>query len=275
MTIRELIEASHLDALNLLEEGEQREFEAAFADAPENVRAHIRAEQEQVVRGAARFVDAEPPAELRERVLGAIRALMADEELLARGASSGAVLASIAPGAGVSARRGVASGWRAAGLGFGMAAAVLLGAFWYVADQNQQLARKYNSDSLLGGFSQAFSVQDFQRAMFDQSWQRRIFDRGPAGDPTARASLAYHPDSSRATLFVDGIRVGEGQDLRLCVVDETNAIVDELATFTTNGQPTAETIDHIAPRPGMRLAIVAARIGQRATGEAVLLVVQI
>src|SRR4051812_3134371 len=112
MSLQELLEHAHLDALGQLDEREQAAFEAAFMVAPPSVKAQIRREQERWAPMEHLLPQVEPSPELRNRVLAAVTAAM-----VAQGAGE----LSIRP----SAR--VASAWRTASLGL-MTAVLVMGA---------------------------------------------------------------------------------------------------------------------------------------------------
>ena len=66
MTLKDLLEHAHLDALGLLDERDKAAFEAALATAPAGVRAQVRSEQARWATMETLLPDAEPPAELRD-----------------------------------------------------------------------------------------------------------------------------------------------------------------------------------------------------------------
>src|SRR5690606_10201989 len=119
MTTQQMIENAMLDALGLLSEQEQREFERAFWAAAPAVQAHVRREQTRLSRIESLLPKVEPPVDLRAAVIQAVRAAMVAqfaepqvEEVRARGPIP--ILSSLH----------VSPVWRAASLGFAAAAAV-------------------------------------------------------------------------------------------------------------------------------------------------------
>jgi hypothetical protein len=267
MTIQELMEAAHLDALGLLDEPEQSAFERAFERAPEGVRAQVRAEQARWASSVERWSREEPPAELREKVLSAVRRAMSEEAEVA--GSIGLITSSHA------GRNRVSATWRAASLGLAAAAVILLGAFMFVSGENQDLSKKLASDGMLGSYAQAFGSSDFRAAMFNESYQRRYFQPAPGTAQTAEAALHFAPGSGRSTLLVDGVTISGTEDLRLCVVDEQNQIVREVTKFRTSSQTHAESLRGFEPEKGSRLALVATALNAPASAGRVLLVVTI
>jgi hypothetical protein len=119
MTTQQMIENAMLDALGLLSEEEQREFERAFWAADPAVQAHVRREQTRLSRIESLLPKVEPPVDLRAAVIQAVRAAMVAqlaepevEEVRGRGPIP--ILSSLH----------VSPVWRAASLGFAAAAAV-------------------------------------------------------------------------------------------------------------------------------------------------------
>src|SRR5438477_9256356 len=114
MTLQELLEHAHLDALGQLDEREQAAFEAAFTVAPPGVKAQVRHEQARWAPMDHLLPQVEPSPELRERVLDAVTAAM------------------IVQGAGelsLPSGRRVAPAWRTASIGLVTAIVVLGAAF--------------------------------------------------------------------------------------------------------------------------------------------------
>ncbi len=266
MTIQELLEAAHLDALGLLDEPEQSAFERAFERAPEGVRTQVRAEQARWASSVERWSHEQPPAELREKVLAAVRRAMHEETEVA--GSIGLVSTPLG-------RTRVSATWRAASLGLAAAAVILLGAFMFVSGENQDLSKKLASDGMLGSYAQAFGSSDFRSAMFNENYQRRFFQPAPGTAQTAEAALHFEPGSGRSTLLVDGVVISAAEDLRLCVVDEQNQVVRELTKFRTASQTHAESLRGFEPEKGSRIALIATALHAPASTGRVLLIVTI
>jgi hypothetical protein len=62
MTIQQLLENAHLDALGMLDADEQTQFNKAFASAPPAIRAQIRGEQARVADMGDLLPDVTPVA---------------------------------------------------------------------------------------------------------------------------------------------------------------------------------------------------------------------
>lgn len=125
MNTQDLLESAVLDALGLLDEDERAEFDRAFSAAGPQVQAMVRAEQSRVASDDSLLPDVQPPAELRGRVLAAVR-----NALVGEAAGNREVAGRIHSGSGVSSgaisgRRRVSSTWRTSTLAFAAAVAVL------------------------------------------------------------------------------------------------------------------------------------------------------
>ncbi len=268
MTIRELLEAAHLDALGLLDEAEHREFDHAFDGATPEIQAHVRTEQARWAGSHAILLDAVPPASLRERVLKAIRAEIETSAGVGENTMGDAVAGVIARGNVVMAPASkvrVSPAWRAGAIGFASAAALLLAAFVYVFDTNSRLAERVASDQLLGSYVKSFGGNRFQDVVFTDAHQRRVFRAEPGfASDKALAAIHYADSWERAQLFVKGVAAIPGESFRLVEVDESGAVVRELTQFASNGQFVSLQVPIAASelKPGMRLAIATAAVGQ-------------
>src|SRR5882672_10291884 len=114
MNLQQMIELAVLDAMGLLDETEQGQFESAFRAAAPQVRAQVRREQTRLSVIEALLPDVEPPAGLRAAVLDAVR-----RQILAAGLGGRNGVAGVLPP--MIRSRAVSPWWRAAALG--MAAA--------------------------------------------------------------------------------------------------------------------------------------------------------
>src|SRR5215471_5879583 len=79
MNLQQLIELAVLDAMGLLDESEQSQFEGAFRAAAPQVQAQVRREQTRLSVIEALLPDVQPPAGLRAAVIEAVRAQMLAE----------------------------------------------------------------------------------------------------------------------------------------------------------------------------------------------------
>ncbi len=133
MTLHELLENAHLDALGLLDGSEQAAFERAFAAAPPGVKSQIRAEQARWAESYALLPDVEPSAKLREQVLASVGA-----EILKAGAGAETLE--------FNRPTRVARWWRPAAIGM-MTAALLMGAAFVNVYQNNAEMRSRMADN--------------------------------------------------------------------------------------------------------------------------------
>jgi hypothetical protein len=245
MTLQELLEHAHLDALGQLDEREQAAFEAAFAVAPPSVKAQIRREQERWAPMEHLLPQLEPSPELRERVLDAVTAAMVSQ-------SAGEL--SLRPS------RRVAAAWRTASIGLMTAVLVMGGAFFYVFDTERQTARDRVPDLTREYVVQAFQG-DVVSAMTDPKVDRKPFvlASGQASGPVGL--LWTKPDWKHAHLAFDHLPKSTGtQQYRVVVLDEKDQIGEELDHFTSNG--ILETRGIKSQRPETRLALVSTENGE-------------
>lgn len=279
MTIRELLEAAHLDALGLLEEADHRDFNRAFDRASPEIQAHVRTEQARWAGSHAILLETEPPASLRERVLKAIRAEIEAGATIDNGALGDAVAGVIAHGTVVMAPASmirVSPAWRAGAIGFASAAALLLAAFVYVFDTNSRLAERVASDQMLGSYVKSFGGDRFQDVVFTDAHQRRVFKAEPGFDADKALAAIHFADTwDKAQLFVKGVAAIPGESFRLVEVDESGAVVRELSQFASNGQFVSLQVPIAASelKPGMRLAIASAAVGQPSSAARLLMTV--
>lgn len=229
MTLQELLEHAHLDALGQLDEREQAAFEAAFAVAPPSVKAQIRREQERWAPMEHLLPQVEPSSELRERVLDAVTAAMV---------SQGAGELSLRPS------RRVSSVWRTTSFGLMTAVLVLGAAFVYAYDTERQSVRRAQADST-GEFAVQAFHGDVVAAMTSPGTQRKVFALAP-GETVEKAGVGMawtNPDWKHTHLFFEEPKSATGQQYRLVVLDTNNIVVKELTHFTSNGVLMACEID--------------------------------
>lgn len=128
MTLDQLLEQAHMDALGLLDPSEQAAFELAFAQASPAVKAQLRAEQARVAAQQLVLPVVEPSPDLRDRVLAAVAAASVQSEV-----HSAQDRLEFRPVSRVS------SWWRVGTLGMATAACALGAAFLYVSGTNDRL----------------------------------------------------------------------------------------------------------------------------------------
>lgn len=287
MNLRELLETAHLDALGLLDEQEQRDFEAAFNGATPGVRAQIRAEQARWARTAARFSEEEPPASLREKVLDRVGAAIEEASTPVAGtiAASGLAVsretqkstsqrfASSVLSIGVASR--VSPLWRAASIGFATAAMVCLGVLLYQLDQTRRLGEEYVSDRVVGSLTAGLGSRYYEDVLFKSATHRVIFER-TANASGGEASLFLNPDWETSRLFCQHLPPAEsGRVYRVVILNEQNEIVGRpLREFTADGGLTSVGISATIAK-GSRIAIASCVVGKATQFSDVLLIATI
>lgn len=282
MTIHELIEAAVLDTAGLLTETELEAFESAFAAAPVELRAQVRAEQARLCEIAllpGPAIDAEPSTELRERVLESVRAAIADERVaepvIARvGAQTPKAQAHAAGRAALPAHqprlrnpRRVNRVWRAAAIGLGAATIGLGGVV-------QQLNATYNSvdaTARIGQLYEEIGAPFIESTLFDARTQRVTLASTVASDRADPVAAVWsNPEWETARLFVKNlVSEADAERYRLVVLDDEGNIVREVTSFEGTGK-----LDDIAVDVNLavekRLAIYRVQLGRRSVEDLVM-----
>jgi hypothetical protein len=271
MTLYELLESAHLDAMGLLDENEQKAFEDAFRAASPGVQSQIRAEQGRWARTAARLIDEEPPSSLKPRVLARVAEAIEDET---------------APIAGLIGREGlvlpvrnasrVSPLWRAAAIGFATAALVSLVTVLDQASQTRRLNEEYLGDRLVGHLTIGFGKDYYHDAIFDGQTKQCVFKHAQ-GVSAGAAAIFINPEWKGARLFCEqlpDISAG-GKEYRVVAVDANNKPIGEtLKQFNSDGTLMSMSVD-AKVRPGTRLAIVSVAFGKDTIESDVILIAEI
>lgn len=250
MSTRDLIELAALDALGMLESEDQAEFERAFRDAPASVRAQIRAEQARVADLADVLPDVAPPAELRDRVISAVRS--AAEVEAAGGARSvvhrpGRVVPKVAP------TRRVSPLWRAAAIGLSVAVLVL----GVLSNQLQQRNQLLGDQVILSEYFNSVGTKHLRDTLFNARTERIIFEAaGDAVPAAAQAVLLSNSDWKTARFISQGLVGSNGQSMtfQLCLVDAQNQVVKQLKRFPSDGRWVSFDVE-VPQDQAMRLAL--------------------
>lgn len=255
MTLQQLLENAHLDALGLLDESEQEAFDRAYRAAPPAIREQIRAEQARWAEHAGMLPEVAPPAGLRDRVLAAVAAAageqVEDEPVL--------VLEPV---------QRVSKWWRVGAIGLATAAVALGSAFVYVSGTNESLrdalATGERSDQLLTLFGRGESgVEHIRGMVLDAGATRVLFT------PTAVASesrFAGRMSVFTSTKWKDALvcfelpRSVAEEQYKLVVVSDKGEVVETLRTFASDG--TIQSFAVTALEAGTRLALVAVKPGE-------------
>lgn len=275
MNTHELIENAVLDAAGLLTEQELEAFEAAFAKAPAALRAQIRAEQARLCDLAHLLPDEAPTPELRDRVLGAVRAAIAEEReaqpVLARVGSDAPREHAAADRPAYQARlrnpRRVNRVWRAAAIGLGAATVALAGVV-------QQFNTTYNSVDATARIAELYEeigAPYLDSTLFDPRTTRiTLAASDPAEQAAPVAAVWSNPEWDTPRLFVKNLRAqSDTERFRLVVLDDEGNLVREVTSFEGTGN-----LDDIAVDVNLavekRLAIYRVGLGQRTMGDMVL-----
>jgi hypothetical protein len=260
MTLRELLEHAHLDALGLLEEDEQASFNASFAGAPPEIQRAIRAEQARWSVMDILLPDVDPSNDLRARVLASIASQIAASEVRV----SAAVLAD--PQQPVSGR--VWRGWRASAIGMMAVSAVLGVAFVNVMSLNDSLSRQMQNTEVQRSLMVMLGADQLQDSLFSEQTIRARFTRH--NDFTGHAVILYNSDWQTARLsWSDLPTPTQDETYRLVTLDSDGNVGDDIATLGVGGEKGPQMILVASDRlsAGMRLAVVsAARGAASATG---------
>ncbi len=294
MTLKELLESAHLDALGLLDEEESRAFERSFLSAPPAIQARIRSEQGRISASESMLPSIEAPSGLRERVLAGVAAaiaLQAGQASTAEAAASqpgpsavvqhastreAAARAVLSDAMDVSGRRHrVAPAWRAAALGLLTACVVLGGSLIKVYSDSDRAMRSLtdqrSQESILALFGNSTQMRD---VLFSTDTRRVIFTPVDDAPDAARAEAAVfvNPRWNTARIFVRGLSAGPNVSYRLVVLNSDNSIGRELTEIRSGGTLDTQQIDVAAAAPGTRLAIVLVAPGEPARADRVLMV---
>lgn len=247
MTIKELLENAHLDALGLLDPEEQAAFEKAFAAAPPSVQNHVRADQARWAQASPLLPNVEPSPDLRDKVLGAVSAAILVEE----GAQADASL-ELRPS------RRVAPWWRSLSIGM-LTAAVTLGAVSvYVLKENRDLQQQIVSSHVTESLMQVKATQIVNDILLDQSTKQAAFqpsDAALACGFQGAASLFDNKSWEKPIIFCKGGRVEGIQGYRLVVLDSNNKVTEGLLDIEPGKDVKNITVQRLAA--GTRLAVIA------------------
>ncbi|CAG0965489.1 hypothetical protein PHYC_00960 [Phycisphaerales bacterium] len=250
MTIKELLENAHLDALGLLDPEEQAAFEKAFTAAPPRVQAHVRADQARWADASPLLPDVQPSPALREKVLGAVSAAILVEE----GAQADASL-ELRPS------RRVAPWWRTVSFGM-LTAAVILGATsLYVFEQNRGLQKQISSSAITDGFmGQRMGAKVVSDTLLDPTTRTDYFARSDAADAAGfdgSAALRRNTAWEQPIFFCKVNRVEGVRGYRLVVLDANNRVAGEPLADLAPGNDVKNVAVPATLAVGTRLAVIA------------------
>lgn len=261
MTVRELLENAHLDALGLLDEDERLAFEKAFRSAPAAVRAQIRDEQGRWARMESSLPRLEPGEDLRERVLNAI-----SSEIELEAASELANLTSnrsyLVGETEASKRRTVPAIWQGFAIAAFSAAVILGGAFFSLLRSYSEIeSRSRATGSIEVALWLTNNGDRMQDMLLDPAAVRQAFS--PATDVKASATLWSHPDWNNAgILIVQGLAAQQSPAYRLIATSEAGVQTILVAEFRPTGAIERIDIDLGSLAAGSTLSLVPISGGQ-------------
>lgn len=266
MKTHELFEAAQLDALGLLDEREQAEFEAAFASASPAIRAQLRDEQARFAKPDRFRLSAEPPVELRARILGAIKAEIAEVAGAARGRVhlAGRELPTVHP------VRRVSRAWRVATLACATAALVLS---LLVIQQNEQVKRitiASGSDATLNKLVDMFGAADLTSFLLSPE-TKKIPLVASQPDFKGEAAVWHNPSKQTARFFCNKIVTAPGETIRLVVLDDNGKVESQLAEFASSGEIITKSVSTNGYNPKQLALFVAAKGVDAAKGHLVMI----
>ncbi len=255
MTIQEMIENAVLDAVGLLDDDEQVEFERAFDSASPKIQAMVRAEQTRLSNISGLLPCVEPPVSLKAEVIGRVREAIAAAYLAQETTLAKRPLLELIPS------RKVSPIWRAAAIG-SLAAAVVFGvSVTRMTDEYDRLRDAIGKDQLLEQITQQFGSRYVEDMIYDPDVVRVVF--GSASTDFVGKAAVFFSDSwdEQSRFFSTKLSSKDGQRFRLVVVDQNDSVVKELASFeASGGLVDAEMIDfdpRDLSRDNVRLAVFA------------------
>lgn len=257
MKTHELLEQAHLDALGLLDDAEQKAFEAAFASAPKAVQQQVRAEQTRWATTHANFSGATPPASLRSKVVDRVMS-----EVHATSESRGVLATLSAPSlqdrSALVGNR-VSPMWRAFALGFAAAAMVAIVGVMWVVSAHRQIEDTLSNDARMAQLIATFGSQTEQIA-FDPRMERLLFDHTPnakQGKLGPQAALFMAKGATEGRLVFKDLAlsaVGKTQ-VRVLLLDASGEIAGEVKSFESDGARGFTDIPLAGAKAGMKLAV--------------------
>lgn len=253
-----LFEQATLDALGILSDEEVALFEAALREAPEQLRRQLIRQHALSADLSDLLPDVEPPASLRDRVLRAVNAAIAESKGEAKVPHRAAAVAVSGARHRVLNARRVHSMWRSAAVGLAVAVVAISAILLQVQDdvrQGSELAEEAELFESIGfGYVEDVLVEDRTR---------RYFMTATAEAPaSARASLLYFPEKDEARLYVSRLPADAKTIYRVVSTDGNGGNQVELARFTVDRPITSIKVPHFAE--AMHIAIVVDRPGEDA-----------
>lgn len=275
MKTNELLEQAHLDALGLLDEAEQKAFEAAFAASPKAVQQQVRAEQTRWATTHANFSGAVPAAGLRSKVIERVMAeIYSTSE--SRGVLATLSATTVQDRAALVGNR-VSPMWRAFALGFAAAAMVAIVGVMWVINAHRQMEDTVSNDARIAQLINTFGSKIDQIA-FDSKLDRQILEATPGA--TARkfagqATLFREAGASEGRMVFKGLVSDASNEVRVVLLDASGEISGELKTIASDGARGFTDVTLSGVKPGMKLAIAVVGVGGKVQMSNIMLVTTI
>lgn len=252
MTLQELFENAHLDALGMLDPAEQAAFEKAYAAASPSVKAQLRAEQARWAAQQVLLPEVEPSENLKSRVLAAV----AEAQLAPVVGQEDDALS-------FSTARRVSRWWRVSSIGLATAAVALLMAFLYVGQTNERL----RDDLSRGGFDDSIRLAlgrgdeastHLRDLLLAPDVKRAAFVRSALAESTGFAgqmTVLSRDSWTQARIAMVLPQASPGRQYCLVEVSQDGSEAERtLQTFDSNGLLQSVTVG--ALEQGTKLALV-------------------
>jgi hypothetical protein len=247
MTIQELFELAHLDALGLLDGDEQAAFERAFAAAPASIKSQIRAEQARWAYTASLLPDAEPSPELRARVLEAV-----SEAMLRHQADHPEATLELHPS------RRVAKWWRTASIGLLCAAVIFGAAFLKVMDENARLSEQVANNATMNELMKLKTGgQELNDTFLAADLVRVVFDRTDAAEDarfSGQAAVYWHARWQRPRFYCANLPLVPNASYRLVSLTPEGRVDQTLLELPAERALNTYLLPELAR--GTRLAVI-------------------
>ncbi len=221
MSLQQLIELAVLDAMGLLDETEQGQFESAFQSASPQVQAQVRREQTRLCVMDALLPDVNPPAGLRAAVLEAVRRQIAAAEMVA----------DTLP---IMRSHNVSRYWRTAAMALAAACVVLAAGTFQMYKSSRETGINVAKDAFTQAMVEKFGGAYVRDVLFNRDTRRVVFSPVAAGTKS-QISAFFSPEWKEAKLFHVNLGDAEGRKYKLALIDDHNNVT-VLKEFNPTGE---------------------------------------